>query len=94
MSEASDLIERMEEECGCRVDDNGGDNMAITGLFGAMARMLGKSTHDPRDDVVAGVLVKHQLTPEYERQQESDKMMAAMLCDGISPDDLAGMMKK
>ena len=54
MSEASDLIERMERETGQRIDSNDGDNMAMAGLFGALARAMGKSSHDARDDFAAG----------------------------------------
>jgi hypothetical protein len=90
MSEASDLIERMERETGQRVDDNGGDNMAVAGLIGALARMMGKtpSTYTERDDVAAGVLIKHQASPAYKREQESKEIMVAMLMGGLSPDDL------
>ncbi len=90
MSAASDLIERMEAETGQRIDDNDGDNMAVVGLLGAMSRMMGQSpaSYKERDDVAAGVIIKHQMTAEYKRQQASDKMMAAMLIGGMSPDDL------
>ena len=94
MSAASDLIERMEKETGQRIDDNEGDNLAITGLLGAMSRMMGQSpdSYTERDDVAAGVLIKHQMSPEYQREQESKKMMAAMLVGGMSPDDLKGLL--
>jgi hypothetical protein len=56
MSTASDLIERMERQTGQRIDDNSGDNFAMAGLFGAIAREMGKtpSTYRERDDVRRG----------------------------------------
>ena len=90
MSAASDLIERMERETGQRVDDNDGDNLAIAGLFGAMARMLGQTppSYSERDDVAAGVVIRHQMSPEYRRQRESDNLLAQLLVSGVSPDTL------
>ena len=66
MSAASDLIERMEAETGQRIDDNDGDNLAMAGLLGAMSRIMGQSppTYRERDDVAAGVLIKHQMSPD------------------------------
>ena len=91
MSTASDLIERLEQECGCRYDDNGGDNPAMAGLFGAMSRIMGgQHSFGPRDDVVVGMLIRHQMTPEYAAQQQSRAMLANLLIQGFSPDDLAG----
>ena len=94
MSAASDLIERMEAETGQRIDDNDGDNLAMAGLLGAMSRIMGQSppTYRERDDVAAGVLIKHQMSPEYQREQESKEMMVAMLAGGMSPDDLKGLL--
>lgn len=94
MSAASDLIERLEAETGQRIDDNDGDNMAMAGLLGAMSRLMGQSpaSYTERDDVAAGVLIKHQMSPEYKREQESKEMMAAMLAGGMSPDDLKGLL--
>ncbi len=54
MSKASDLIERMEKETGQRIDDNDGDNNAVAGLSGAIAREMGKT---PKDDVAVGILI-------------------------------------
>lgn len=92
MSAASDLIERMEQETGSRIDSNNGDNLAIAGLLGALARIMGKSSHDERDDVAAGVVIRHQMTPEYKLEQESERMMAAMLAVGMSPDDINDLL--
>jgi hypothetical protein len=94
MSEASDLIEKMEAETGQRIDSNGGDNFAMAGLFGAMSRILGQSpvSYRERDDVAAGVLIKYQMSPEGQREKESNEMLAAMLTNGMSPDDLKSLM--
>ena len=85
MPAASDLIERMEAETGQRIDDNDGDNMAMAGLLGAMSRLMGQSpsTYRKRDDVAAGVLIRHQMSPEYQQEQESKRLMAAMLSGGV-----------
>ena len=91
MSAASDLIERMERETGQRIDSDDPNNMAMAGLFGAVARMMGKSSHDERDDVFAGLLVIHQMTPEYRNEQASRKMIASLLAGGLSPDDIRSM---
>jgi hypothetical protein len=94
MLTANDLIERIEKETGQRVDDNDGDNLAIAGLLGAMSRLLGQSpaSYTERDDVAAGVLIKHQMSPEGQHEKESKEIMAAMLVGGLSPDDLKNLM--
>ena len=93
MSAANDLIERMEAETGQRIDSNDGDNNAMVGLLGAMARMMGQSppSYRERDDVAAGLLIRHQMSPEYARKQESDRMLAQMLTAGMSPDSIADL---
>lgn len=93
MSAESDLIERLEQECGCRYDDNDGNNSAMAGLFGAMSRIMGQHSFGPRDDVAVGMLIRHQMTPEYAAQQQSRAMLANLLTQGVSPDDLAGIVK-
>jgi len=94
MSTASDLIERMEQETGQRIDDSDGDNLAMAGLLGAMSRLMGQSPtgYTERDDVAAGVLIRHQMTPEYRREQESKELLAHLLSNGISPDDAKAIM--
>jgi len=89
MSVASDLIEQLERETGRRIDDNDGDNAAMAGLFGAMARALGQSpaTYRDRDDVAAGTVILHQMSPEYEQEQAAKAMLAGFLLAGASPDD-------
>lgn len=88
MTAASDLIERLEEETGQRIDDDG--SLAMAGLFGAMSRLLGHSppSYRPRDDVVAGLLIQHRMSPEYQAEQASKRMLAEALLSGISPDTL------
>ena len=94
MSKANDLIERMEAETGQRIDDNDGDNNAMAGLLGAMARMMGKtpSSYREEDDVAAGLLIRHQMSPEYARKKEGDRMLAEMLRSGMSPDSIADLL--
>lgn len=94
MSKASDLIERLEAETGQRIDSNNGDNNAMAGLFGAMARLSGQSppSYTERDDVVAGLLIRHNISPEGRRQKESEKMIADMLTSGMSPDDIKALL--
>jgi hypothetical protein len=88
MSAANDLIERLERETGQRVDDNDGDNLAMAGLFGAISRLLGESppTYREHDDVVAGIVIRHRMSPEYAREQDGRRLLASLLVGGISPD--------
>ena len=94
MSKASDLIQRLEDETGHRVDENGFDNPTMAGLFGALMRQMGKtpSSYTERDDVAVGLLVRHQMTSEYQREQQSKRMMAELLMAGISPDDVVAIV--
>lgn len=89
MSAANDLIVRLEAEAGQRIDDNDGDNLAMAGLFGAMSRLLGQSpsTYRERDDVAAGLLIRHRMSPEYQHEQESKRALADLLIAGLSPDE-------
>ena len=94
MSTASDLIERMEQETGQRIDSNDGDNLAMAGLFGAISRLMEQSppSYREHDDVAAGVFIQHQMTPEYRRKQESKELLARLLSSGMSPDDAKAIM--
>ncbi len=85
---ADELITRIERETGCRVDSNDYNNLAVAGLMGAMARALGKNPHSPKDDVAAGILIRHQMSPEGQAQRESEQALASLLTMGFSPDDL------
>jgi len=74
MSKASELIERMERETGQRIDDNGGDNLAMDGLVGAMSRVMGQSpeSYTEKEDVAAGVVINRG-------EKDIDPMVALML---------------
>ncbi len=84
-----EMIERFERETGQRYEEGGA---AMDGIFGYMARVLaesrGERTHDPRDDVVAGGLIRYQNSPEGKAKQEGDELLAKMLCAGVAPDDI------
>jgi hypothetical protein len=94
MTEANDLIERLERETGQCIDDNDGDNLVMAGLFGAISRIMGCSpqSYRERDDVAAGVVIKHQMSPEYKREQAANQMIAEMLISGMSPDDVKDIL--
>lgn len=82
MSAADDLIERLEKETGQRIDDP--DSFALAGLLGALSRMMGQSppAYTARDDVAAGILIREQLDPEYEKRKRAKEMLALMLLMG------------
>jgi hypothetical protein len=94
MMDANDLIERLEKETGQRIDDNDGDNLAMAGLFGAMSRLLGQSppSYTERDDVAAGLVLRHRMTQEYKREQEAKEILASLLAGGMSPDDAKALL--
>jgi len=93
MSQSSDLIERLEQETGQRIDDNDGDNFAMAGLIGAMARMMNQSPscYTERDDVSTGMLIRNSLSPEYQRKKSAQALMAELLIAGVSPDDIQSL---
>ena len=98
MSESNDLIERMERETGQRIDDNGGDNNAMAGLIGAMARLMGKTAHtryadDPKMDVPVGMYLKATSTPEYLAAQKQNEALAEALINGANPADLYRLLR-
>ena len=87
-SPAESLIGRMERETGHRVDDNNFDNNAIAGLMGAMARMLGNSSHDEHDDFAAGILIKAKLEEtDEDRAHKAMRDAAILRAVGIDPDE-------
>ena len=59
-----------------------------------MSRVLGQSpaSYRERDDIAAGVLIKHQMSPEGQREKEGNEILAAMLTSGISPDVLKSLL--
>lgn len=88
--DASELIERLENETGCRIDDNEGDNLAMAGLVGAISRIMKLSppSYQERDDVVAGLYIQHLNSHEGKAQEEQKQMLAELLASGLSPDDI------
>lgn len=90
-SASGSLIERAEREAGCRWDDPGNPN-ALAILFSSLARELGQHTHQPKDDLAAGLLLMYQMSEAGQREQRSREMMALMLTAGINPDDLKELM--
>ena len=64
----------------------------MAGLIGAIARMMETSTHRAHDDVAAGVVIKHRMSPEYAEKKASDKLLAELLTSGLSPDDIQGLL--
>lgn len=87
----SDLIEMFEQETGSRIDD--ASSPALAGLFGFLARAMGKSAHDERDDVVAGYLIQDEIENGESRRQ-TDELILGMLLSGVSPDDLGALFGK
>ena len=82
---ANDLIERAEREAGCRWDDP--DNpSALAILFGAVARKLGKSKFDERDDFAVGMLLMNQ-------DNDSDLLLEQLLRSGMDPKDIFNLLK-
>ena len=77
MSAANDLIERMERETGQRIDEPG--SLALAGLMGSLARGLGVSNHEKRDDVAAGLM----MTPEALKKQRYKEMAALLFVAGM-----------
>lgn len=64
-SEASKLIYRLEKETSQRLGDDD-DRLIVAGLLGAMSRIMGQSppSYQKRDDVVAGLMIQHQMSPD------------------------------
>ena len=91
---AGNLIERMERETGQRIDANAALSPPLAGLLGAMSRLMGYSpaSYTERDNMVAGMLIRHQMTPEYQQEQEAKELMAQLLTSGMSPDDVKSIM--
>jgi uncharacterized protein (DUF2267 family) len=94
MSKASELIERLEKETGQRIDEPG--SMAMAGLFGALARAMDKTpaSYTEKDDVAAGILIQHQMTPEYRQKKATDEMVANLLANGMSPEHIDKISKE
>ncbi len=91
MSATNGLIEKIERESNCRVDDNEFDNPAIWKLLGCISRELGKSprSYTERDDMAAGALIMHRKEEDHFR-----KLLVNMLIGGADPDALGDLFKK
>ena len=81
-NQASDLIEKWERETGTRATDSG--SFAQAGLMGELARMMGKSNHDARDDFAAGVLIQN--SEELEKQEAAKRAQAEMFLASLGID--------
>ena len=57
----------------------------MAGLMGAMSRMLGQSppSYRERDDVAAGLLIREQMKPDYQRRKQADEAWLAMFMAGL-----------
>lgn len=86
MSKASDLIERAERESGARFDDPDNPN-AMNILLGALAREMGKSSHDARDDMAAGIIIR-DLIENGEAKRRADNALISLMLMGLPPDAL------
>lgn len=93
LREMGHIIEAHEAYQDQRYEES--DNV-MTGLFGAIAQAL-QGTHyggDPvGNDIAAGLLVRHQMSPEGQAKRESDRLLAQMLMAGLSPDDIGSLLK-
>lgn len=88
MSAASDLIERAEREGGGRFDDPNSNAQAI--LLGALAREMGKSSFDSRDDFAVGTLIGEEIA-NGDARRAADAALLTMLNLGFSPDDIQAL---
>lgn len=92
MSTANDLIERAERESGKRIDDP--DNqIGIALLFGALAREMGRTNFEAKDDVAAGLVIMDEIANGQKRQQDQ-QLLAGLLSSGLSPDDVKALLGK
>lgn len=61
-----------------------------------MFRLLNQSpsSYGPCDDVVAGLVIKHSISPEGHAEETGKRMLTSLLCDGISPEDASVLLSK
>ena len=85
--EATRLIEEAERIGGARWDDETNPN-GMFALLGALARAMGNNPHAPKDDVAAGMLLAHRMTPAAQRKRQADALLAEMLVAGLDPETL------
>ena len=94
MLSANELIERMEKETGQELDVSDPHNVVVAGLLGALSRAMGQSpqSYGEQGDVVAGVMLRHQMTSAYQREQKSkEALVEVLLLSGLPPDDIAAL---
>ena len=84
------LIEQIEEQTGKRWDDPSG--LPLAQLIGAVAREMGTSRFDERDDLAVGVLLRDQFI-NGERRRRSDEALLAMI-DLFGPETTANLFCK
>lgn len=91
MGLADDLIERAEREGGGRWDDPNSNALAV--LFGALAREMGVSRSQERDDMAVGMLIQDNIV-NGEAKRAADAALLALLDLGIGPDDITALKGK
>jgi hypothetical protein len=88
MGLANDLIERAEREGGGRWDDPNSNALAV--LFGALAREMGVSRFQERDDMAVGLLIQDDIV-HGDAKRAAVRALLALLDLGIGPDDIAAL---
>lgn len=92
LRKAGHLIEAHEAYQDARWDQN--DNV-LTGIAGAIAQAIAGVSYsgDPvGNDIAAGTIARHQMSPEGQKEQATNEMIAAMLAGGMSPDDIKSLL--
>lgn len=84
------LIEQIEEKTGKRWDDPSG--LPLAQLIGAVAREMGASKFEERDDLAVGILLQDEFI-NGERRRRSDEALLAMI-DLFGPDATANLYCK
>lgn len=95
-SVAERLIEEVERRTGQRFEDNGGDNLVMTTLLGAVARTMGKPARvdyadNPDTDMVLGMYIKEMNTPAGQAKKAQSSLFSQLLVAGFSPDAIVSM---
>jgi hypothetical protein len=68
----------------------------MTGLFGAIGQALQGTNYSGNkvgNDIAAGTIVRHQMSPEGQREKEANEMLRGFLLAGLSPDDIGSLLK-
>ena len=84
------LIEKIEQETGKRWDDPSG--LPLAQLIGAVAREMGVSKFEERDDLAVGILLQDELV-NGESRRRSDEALLAMI-DLLGPSGMAQLFCK